>query len=572
VFVWNLARPSVARDMPVRRFVIEPGARDRIAGLQFALSPDGRALVYPAVGERGASLQLRLLDQLAAQPIPGIEGAHDPTFSPDSQWIAFFVGPTLKKVSRTSGAPPITLAEFPGLVDKSIAWLPDDTIVVGRVAAGLFRVSAEGGTPIQLSTPDVAHGVIDHHTPRWLPGGNALLITRHRGPETWDVAALDTRTGAIREIVSDAFDARYLPTGHLVFARGQALLAAPFDVTTLALTGPPVVMVDRISANLNNGAARYDVSGDGLLAYIPAIPRGGRRLAWVGPNAAIEPLPVGPRAFSQPSLSPDGGRVAVGIEDGARRDIWIYELASGVLSRLTSDGASESPIWTRDGRRVTFSKIKDGRRELYWQRVDGTSPAERLVTDPYSVFPGSWSAHGRRLVFTRQPPTDQTDIGLFDADVGSTTMTIASDKQEEQPRFSTDGRWLASTTYETPERSDVFIASLDGSTQRQISVDGGFAPVWRPDGRVLYYRFVPRSIMAVDVSRFPTTIGRPTPIVKDAQFVLGSAFGHPGYDGAADGRLLVVQAGAEEAAPPRFEIVLNWFEELKQRVPVRGRD
>ena len=565
--VWNLPR-DVAPAAPVSRFTIQPPMTARIATWEFTLSPDGRALVYEARTDQGVALHLRSLDQRDARPIPGTEGGYYPTFSPDSQWIAFFVGNTLKKVSRSFGAPPLTIAEFPGLITRSIAWLPDNGIILGRVGVGLFRVPADGGTPVRLSTPGA--GVIDHHNPRWLPGARALLITSHRGPETFDVAALDLESGDARVIVADAFDAWYAPSGHLVFARGQTLLAAPFDVTRLAVTGPAVVVVDAIYTFPNDGSAGYAVSQDGLLSYVPAIQREGRRLAWLGTNAAVDPLPTDPRGFWRPTVSPDGARIAVEVTEGERRDIWICDVKTGALNRLTSDGASMSPIWTPDGRRITFSHIKDGRREVYWQPVDGTSPPELLVTDTYSVLPGSWSPDGRTLAFIRQPPTDQTDIGLFDLAARTSTMTIAGEKPEQQARFSPDGRWLAYATSETG-RSEVVVASLDGKVRRQISVNGGSAPVWRPQGHILFYRVGPggRTIMAVDVSRFPATIGKPTPVVKDGPFPFNvGGFGHPGYDAGADGRLLVALAAPQETAESlHLEVVVNWFEELKQRVP-----
>ena len=461
--VWNLSR-SVVPTASVRRFVIQPPANARMTNWEFTLSPDGSALVYEG---RPAGLYLQSLDQRDARPIPGTEGGRFPTFSPDSQWIAFFVGDTLKKVSRSSGAPPITLAEFPRLIG-SLDRLASRQQHRPRSHRGgaVSRTRRWGHAGQAQVPPDAGQGVIDHHNPRWLPGAKSLLITSHRGPETFDVAALDPETGETRVIVSDAFDAWYAASGHLVFARGQTLHAAPFDLTRLELTGPPVVMVDAIYTFVGDGVAAYAVSGDGLLAYVPAIEREERRLAWLGPDAAVDPLPVGPRGFWRPTLSPDGTRIAVEISEGARRDIWIYDSGSAALSQLTSDGASASPIWTPDGTRVTFSRIKDGRGEVYRQPADGTAPAERLVTDTFSVIAGSWSPDGRRLAFIREPPTEQADIGLFDVTARTATMTIATENTEQQARFSPNGRWLAYVTSETG-RSEVVIASLDGTVRRR---------------------------------------------------------------------------------------------------------
>ena len=553
----------------VRRFVIQPPADAAAASPHFALSPDGRMLVY----DSPPGFRRRSFDQSVPQFISGTEEGFYPTFSPDGQWLAFQQGNTIKKVP-TAGGTAVTVADFGGepgaleIIDMSMTWFPDDSIVFGKPQSGLFRLPASGGSPIALTVPDPEHGEIDHHSPRPIPGGRALLFGRHRGPETFDVALLDLGTGHTRVLMPDAFDARYIPTGHLLFARGESLLAAPFDAQRLALSGPPVVMVERILTNLDNGVARYAIADDGLLAYIPPVQREGRHLAWLSERGAIERLPISSRAMHRPTLSPDGKRIALQVNEGAKRDIWIYDIGSGVTSRLTTDGASENPIWTPDGQRLTFSTTKEARREIYWRRADGTQPAERLVTDTYSVFPGDWSPDGRILVFTRVPPTDRNDIGFFDRDTGKVTMTIAGDAPEQHPRFSPDGRWLAYSSAETGT-VEVFVASLDGKTKRQISEGGGSSPVWRPDGRVLYYRKLNRTLLARDVSAFPATLGQAAIVIEDGMLGLGYGYGHPGFDAAADGRLLTVMAATEEISAFRYEIVLNWTEELKQRVPTR---
>jgi eukaryotic-like serine/threonine-protein kinase len=569
---WSVPRRDVTTS-PVRRFTIHPPSDaplNRGGGLAF--SPNGRTLTYVADTGRGLQLYVRALDQLSARVVPGTEGGLMPTFSPDGEWIAFVADGKLKKVSSTSGAPAITLSDFSPVIDQSMAWLPDNSIIVGQQSTGLFRVSANGGVPSSMTPPDTGRGEIDLHNPRAIPRANSLLITVHRGSEAWDVATLDLDTGARQVVVPDAFDARYVSTGHLVFARGESLLAVPFDLDRLAVSGPAVVLVDRLATNLNNGAARYDVAADGSLAYIPPPSRHGRRLAWLDRRGAVEHLPIEPRAFFSPSLSPDGKRIAVRVSDGGRRDIWIAEVATGGLTRLTTDGASESPIWTRDGQRVTFSTAKAGRREIYWQPIDGTAPAELLVSDSESVFPGSWSADGQALAYTRQPPTDQTDIGLFELKTRRPTIVIGGERYDLMPRISPDGQWLAYTSSSLHERQEVFVTTLAGDgARRQISNSGGEDPVWGLDGRELFYRTGVRTntqFLVMDVSNLPASIGKPRLVAGPVRVATSMDFGHPGYDVAGDGRLLIVQPADEEFAPSHVEIVLNWFEELKQRVPV----
>ena len=580
---WNLSRAtSLSSDAPVRRFAIQPADEGRLAVPQprFDISPDGRALVYTADRGSGVSLYLRPFDQWAGRLVPGTERAYEMAFSPDGLWIAFVTdGGAIRKVSATSNTPPVTLAEAAGVLDQSIGWLSNDTIVFGQLEKGLAQVPANGGAMVRMTTPDRGQGELDHHFPRRIPGRNALLLTRHlkSNPEAFDIAVLQLDTGTVKVIVPDGFDARYVSTGHLVFARGQSLMAAPFDLDRLETTGPPIALAERVMSENNVGGsgpfgwgARYALSDEGTLVYIPPVPRTVRRLAWVGRSGAVEQLPLELRGFSRPSLSPNQKRIAVQIEEEGRRDIWIYDIEHGALTPLTTDGRSVAPTWARDGQRVTFSTTKDGREEVHWQRLDG-SPAQLLVREETRTYPGAWSPDGRRLVFLRSLPSDVTELASFDFAKRETTR-LPLQENARHPQISPDGRWLAYMSQVVVGRPQIHVASVDGATTRRISTDGGFAPVWGRDGRTLYYRGIAGlngegDVIAVDVSGFPATIGKPMPVARALPAVRGGAF-HSGYDVAGDGRLLIVQPGVEETAPLRFEVVLNWFEELKQRVPV----
>lgn len=578
---WNLSR-STSTSSPVRRFVVQPADEGRLALPQprFDISPDGRVLVYTADSGSGMSLYLRPLEQWAGWRIPGTERAVHPTFSPDGQWIAFAADDLIKKVSVTSNTPPVTIAEAAGVLDQSVAWLSNDSIVVGLEEEGLVRISAADGTRMEMTSRDLTRGERDHHFPRRIPGRNALLFTRHLTSTTdsFDIAVLELDTGTVKAVVPNGFDARYVPTGHLVFARGQSLMAVPFDVDRLETTAPPIALTERVMSENNVGGsgsigwgARYAIADDGTLAYIPPVPRTSRRLVWAGRGGPPEPLPLEPRGFSRPSLSPDEKRIAVQIEEDGRRDIWIYDIERGALTPLTTDGNSMSPTWARDGQRVTFSTVKDGREEVYWQRLDGT-PAELLVGEETRSYPGAWSPDGRQLVFLRNLPSSVTELASFDVAKRDITRLVL-EENARQPQISPNGRWLAYSSELIPGRPQIHVAALDGTTTRRISTDGGFAAMWSRDGRTLYYRGVPGlngegDVIAVDVSGLPTAIGRATPVAQALPAVRGGAF-HPGYDVRADGRFLIVQPGAEERAPLRFEIVLNWTEELKQRVPTR---
>ncbi len=413
VVAWTLAPRGEPNGQPIRRFSIQPPAPAVMTG-SFKISPDGQHVVYRARANQASRLYVRSLDQTEARALPGTEGANLPEFSPDGQWVAFIGEGKLKKISLTSSVAPITLSDIPGCCAGGVfSWLPDHTLVLPLIATGLVRISDQGGAPVPLTRPNTAEREIDHHSPVLLPNGKALLIGVHRGVDAFDVAVRNLDSDAWRVLVKNAFDARYAPSGHLLYVRGDTLFAVPFDADRIELTGAPVAVVENVFSYPGSGSAHYGFSNDGTLVYERAPSVQGRRLLWADRRGGTEPLPIGPRGFGAPSLSPDGRRLAFHINEGSRRDIWIYEFATEALTRVTFDGTSATPIWTPDSRRLAFSSTKEGRRQIYWQPADGSGQPELLVADEHSVWPGSWSRDQKTLAFTRQPPTDRNDIGLF---------------------------------------------------------------------------------------------------------------------------------------------------------------
>jgi Tol biopolymer transport system component len=571
---WNFARPATeTSSAPVRRFSLQaPAPAQLLSG--FAISPDGRQVVFRARTDQGIRLYVRSLDQVDARQLPGTDNGNSHAFSPDGQSVAFFAGGReLKTVSLNAASAPMTLATITDCcAGSTITWFPGDAIHMPLIAKGIVRIPARGGAAVSVSVPDTTNREIDHHSPFPLPDGKGMLIGVHRGAEAFDVAVQRLDGTDRRVLVKDAFEPQYSPTGHLLYVQGETLLAASFDLERLVVTGAPVSLIENLSTFPSSGVAYYRFSADGTLGYTMAPSRAGRRLVWVDRQGRVEPVAVGPHGYAAPSLSPDSRRLAVQIHEGSRRDIWTHEFATGSLTRITFDGASAAPIWTPDGRRVVFTSTRNGRRQIFSQPADGSGQPELLVDDEHSVWAGSWSADLQTLAFTRQPPTDLTDIELLR--VGqepSTSKLLASAARESLPRISPNGRWLAYTSDETG-RDEVYVMPLSGTgTKRQISVNGGGNAVWSRDGQELVYRSGSRFLVA-QVASLPNIVGRPVefliPVRLAAERSDADFYGHPGYDVAADGRLLVVEQAPEEAAPGAIHLVLNWFEELRRRVPV----
>jgi eukaryotic-like serine/threonine-protein kinase len=581
---WRLARSRESSAPAVlTRFAVQPPAATVIDA--FDISPDGTALTYVGRSRTAIRLFLRRLDQFGDSPISGTDGASSPLFSPDGRWVAFFSGRRLLKVNVQTTAAPILLSENIDRWLNGATWLADGTIIFSRPNHGLQRVSAEGGDPLAVTSLSPTPPDVDHHSPTLLPGGKALLFTVHAHDGRFNVVVETLATAERKLLIESAYDARYVTSGHLVFARNRAILAVPFDLQRLEVTGPPVTLVEPVAGKPIDGNGGYRLSTNGTLAFLPEPSLDGRTLMWVERTGAETPLPIPARAFSSPRVSPDGSRLAFAVAEAGRHDIYTYELASGTLGRLTRAGDNRAPIWTRDGQRVTYSSssfsssststpsTRDDARQLVWQSVDSSRAPERLVSGGISLVPGTWSADGHVLVYT-DGGTGPAGTGIFalpwDGD-RKPQQLVDGPGEELEPSFSPDGRWLAFTSTET-SRYEVYVAAFpDTRSRHQITVEGGRAPKWSRDGRELVYRYGGRMFaVPVDTTRGVST-GKPRMLFDAGGYVLGAARGSDvlGVDDdlAPDGRFMMVKPGPEEQAPPGLHVVLNWVDELKRRVP-----
>ena len=531
------------------------------------LSADGRRIAFvnnvsPAVRQ----LFVKGLDEIDAKPLTGTDGAYGPFFSPDGEWVAFFAGGKLQKVPARGGTP-VTLCDAPEFLGGS--WGDNGQILISGRQRGLMRVSAEGGTPEPLTTPDHGRGEIDHHAPRWLPGGRALLLTLHAGPEVFRVAVRSLDTGEQRTLIEDGFDARYAASGHIVYGRANTLLAAPFDLDRLTITGPSVPVVENAFTVNNSGIAGFSVASDGTLIYLPAEAIAGRTLTWVDRTGKAEPLPSPAHAYDFPALSPDGRRVAVQISEGARNNIFLYELGTDLLRRVTLEGSESRPLWSPDGKRLTYAARRNEERHIFWQALDGSAAAETLVASRNDVWPGGWTQDGAALVFVESPPTEISDIKLLrrGSDTSRIETLVAGPAEDMWPDLSPNGQWLL---FSSMDRGgyQVYLRPFAGGAPIQISTDGGTQARWARDGREVFYRAPSRMMMRVSLQTSPELIvGKPEVLFAGVYHY--SADGPPNYDVSPDGqRFLMIKPGDEDRSTSAIHIVLDWLEELKRRVPV----
>jgi len=592
--VWLLARPPKPAPRPVARLTMTLPARFDFRGTQLALSPDGAHLAFLAGSPR--QLYIRQMDQSEAKLVLGTEEAGGPFFSPDGRWVGFRHQSKLKKVPVTGGAS-ITLCDTEPFTFGA-SWGADGTIVFASgTTAGLSRVSAAGGKPEALTRLD--KGEISHRAPQVLPGGRAVLFTAGvEGQASWDdarIVLLALDSGQKRVLAEGGTYARYVPTGgpdtpagHLVYWRAGSLFAVPFDLGKLQVTGSASPILEGVFGISPFGHVDFGFSDIGMLAYTPGGPasQGASTLAWVDRQGKVEPIPAPPRAYGSLRLSPDGQRVAVeiGAPGAAASDIWVYEFARGTATRLTFQGRNTEPLWTPDGKRVTFATAAEGKAGLAWVAADGSGAVENLASLEKPSAPFSWSPDGRILSFGLGVIADR-DIWILPAAGQPSGAPTGPGERKPRPfletrfsiyyaRSSPDGRWIAYSSNESGQ-AQVFVqpapgpeGKAQGSGKWQISNDGGVYPRWSSSGRELFYlggqSMFGGKLMVAAIDPGPAFRAAVPQPLFDLRLAVRAAF-----DVAPDGkRFLVVQAPGQELAaaqPVQLNFVLEWFEEIRRR-------
>jgi Tol biopolymer transport system component len=574
--IWNL-KPAPLVTRPVSRFTITlpPGQQLAVPenGPAVALSPDGTHLAYVVREGLTQQVYLRAIDSLEARPIPGTEGPvggtsyAEPFFSPDSQWLGFFVDGKLKKVS-VSGGTPLTLCD--AYSSYGVSWGTRGTIAFapGNISV-LWQVSEAGGSPVPLS--HVEKGEANHGWPEFLPDGNALLffVSTEGNWTNGQIAVQTVGTAGHRNLIPGGMYPHYAPTGHLLYVQRGTLMAVPFNPQQLTVTGTAVPIVEGVLQSTLDGDAQYSFSATGTLAYVPKAAQSTLlKLVWVNRNGAEQPLAAPARAYVIPRISPDGLRIAVGITE-RESQTWTYDISRGTLTRSTFQGNNNlDAIWTPDGNRIVFTSNRDGQRNLFWQLADGSGGLERLATSASLQIPGSLSADGQFLAYGEVDARTGYDLWVLRLSDRKAQPFLQTRSNESAPRFSPDGRWLAYTSDESG-RKEIFVQPYPGPGGKwQISTEGGVEPLWNRNGRELFYR-TGKKMMAVEISTKPSFSAGAPKTLFEGEYVLLPTISTPNYDVSSDGqRFLMLKAVEQAHSPPtQINVVLNWFDELNQKVP-----
>jgi serine/threonine protein kinase len=562
-----LRRTSTPAEKQAIRFSVGPPEKGSFSGGigSFSnVSPDGTKLVFAAdVGSSRSQLWIRSLDSPTARALPGTENATYPFWSSDSRFVAFSAGGKLKKIA-ISGGPLETLAE---VQPTTGTWSREGVVLFSADDNRLDRVSESGGNASPVTTLDASRSETGHLWPQFLPDGKHFLYFAQSSKAENNaiyVASLESKEKKLLLNVSS--NPVYVSPGYLLFHRQGTLMAEPFDGDRLQLTGEAVPIVEGVEFNPFGSGAAFSASENGVLAYRAGGGTVPLNLVWVNRNGTEQPLAAPPHNYTFPRISPDGKRVAAGIEEGEGQ-IWLYDISRDALSRLTFAGTSNvDPVWTPDGKRIAF-KGKGNR--LFWQSADGGGSAEELTTGKLDLnnIPSAWSPDGQELAFLEGGGATR-NIWILPLKDRTPHVFVASSSIESAPSYSPDGRWIAYASNESG-RSEVYVRPYPGPGGKwQISTEGGTEPVWNPKGRELFFRDG-QKMMAVDYTAQPTfSAGKPkmlfqgpyTPTPRSAS----------DYDVSSDGQRFLMLKAAEQA-PGEISVVLNWTAELKQKVPAGNK-
>ena len=548
---------------PLLRMSVLVGPGERLwqgASSSIAISPDGSRVAFVGEKEERISLFVRSLDAYDAVPVRSSDGARDPFFSPDGEWVGFFAGGEMRRVHLASGASSsITHAS---LQSRGASWGADERIVFSQDGAkGLFVVPSAGGKAELLAAPDPGDDVVEYLWPQWLPEQRSVLFTRRRLNASGisdELVVLDLASARVQAI-GRGTQGVFVPSGHVVYATGGSLEAVGLDLESLTTTGGSVQVVESVHG-YPIGATSFAVSPSGALLYVE--PTQTTTLDWVDRAGTRIPLEIPRGTPGWPRLSPDGHLAALHVGGPETRDVWLLDLERpGSTRQLTYRGGG-FPVWSQDGQRIGFMSRQAGSGDLYIVPADGSGPPERVVSGERTKIPVSWSRDGV-LAYYEIGEETQRDIWVVDLDGDRTPRPfVATQANELSPVFSPDGRRLAYVSDESGQ-NEVYVRPYPPpGAVTVISIDGGSEPVWSRDGAQLFYRHADK-LMSVSVRYSPRfEVGRPA-TAMDAPLLPGSG-GNPSYDIAGDGSRFLVLRSAAESSVDELRLVLNWGEELRR--------
>jgi Tol biopolymer transport system component len=518
-------------------------------GADIGISADGTRILFSTIGAGGLQLMIRDLGKDSMRAFPAGQGSGGSIeVSPDGEWIAFYADGMVQK-ARAAGGPATRLAPSRW---GQIGWISNEALVYTKsYDTGLSRVSAEGKDTATLTTPDRKKGELGHWWPQLLPDGEHVLFTNYHTPaDESSIEVISLRSGNRRVVMESGYHARYA-SGYLLFARGSAIMAVPFDPDNFSTKGNPTPLPLSVHMVPYNGWAGFEVSSNGVLAYVHD-PKAPIELGWVDEGGVETLVESAAGHYTEAVASPDGSRIAV-VRDG---DVWILNRSRNLFSRLTrTDQREVNLVWMPDSRAVIYSRDVPV-YDIFRRSVDGGSPEETLVASQSDKSPTSVSPDGSMLLFDHDDEGDNVDVWFLSGpSKGSSRTMVTGTGDEENARFSPDGMWIVYASDESG-RSEVYLVPhpLDrGPARQQLSLEGGFFPQWGPDGRTVYY-VSSGQIVRVRVNPRTGEIGKPE--------ILDKVDPHRFWSLGPDGRFLIGKP-AQNSERRSVKIVTNWTKLLE---------
>ena len=575
VLLWRATRPETRS---VVRYYVQAPNKTTLSLSRWpamALSPDGSSLAFAAASADGVNrLYLRKRDDPEVKPLAGTEGAVDPAFSPDGKSLAFIADFALKKISLDGAVLSLIKVGDP----RGLTWAGDDTLVyTPESTGGLSQISSNGGSPRAITTVDNKKNERTHRWPDALPGGKAVLFTVGllNSPDNYDssnIEAFVLATGERRVILQSASMARYVPTGHLIFAREGLLYAIGFDVGSLTTHGKPIPVLQGVAGDKTTGAVHFAIASDGTLAYVPGSTTSSlRRPVWVdrGGNTQAVNLPGG--QYNDPRLSPDGSRVALLQGSSGSGDVWVYDFGRATFTRLTFTTTNATPVWSSDGKSIYYVSIDQAANKttIFRKPADGSREAEAVASIAHQAYVKAITPDGESALLDSEVSTNSGNIIRAPLKQDAQGIPVVNTQfNEYAAALSMDGRWLAYQSNESG-RPEVYVRDMGGSGGRwQISTSGGEEPRWSPDGHELYYRNN-NLFMSVAVDTRSAFQAGTTKTLFNGVFDLRSNSGES-YDVDPRGnRFFMIRLAEDDSSGAQVRIVLNWFDELRRLAPVQ---
>ena len=570
---WAYFTRQPIADARVMKFSLLPP--DKTSFEHVAVSPDGRHLAFTAATGGKVQLWLRALEATEAKALAGTEGATYPFWSPDSRWIGFFADGKLKKV-EVSGGLAQTLCDVG--VGTGAAWSRDGVILFSALGGGgVARVSATGGEVTSVIRPDLKRQESDYSEPFFLPDGRHFLFSKFSGQKEVRGVYLGSLDGTMNQrVLGDDSNAMYSAVGggaYLIFGREEALMAQPFDVRQLRLTGEPFSIAGQVGKVLGNSISsrrrNFSVSDNGVLVFDQLPNRQRSQLIWVDRGGRKTRSLDGIDNVSMLRLSPDDKRFMVTRLDFQKgnSDLWMSDVASGNATPFTFDPASDqNPIWSPDGSRIAWCSNREGLYHLYEKAASGSGQDAPLLKSEYFKFPTDWSRDGRYIIYRQIDPKTKNDLWVLPVGPGNGDQKpfpfLQTDANESAAVLSPDGRWMAYTADESG-RYEVYIQSFPkGGSKRQISTGGGIGPHWRGDGKELFYHASDGKLMAVAVNA-GASFEAGAPVALFGFRAAGNLI-TPYYAVTGDGQRFLLSTIVETESAAPLTVVVNWTADLKK--------